>query len=170
LDRKVDHNRWAIPYNASIETRERWQMTNSGGGVRRFFGTLMRFLNTLRAVVVNVLFLFLLVLLLIVLFGEAGEAPVPDGVALVLSPTGVLVEDVSAPDLLQRVLDPTSSPAETRVKDLLDAVNHAANDDRIAMLVLDLDEMRGGDLAKLTVIGEALVAVRESGKPVVAVG
>lgn len=138
--------------------------------MRRFFGTLMRFLDTLRAVVVNVLFLFLLVLLLIVLFGEEGEAPVPDGVALVLSPTGVLVEDVAAPDLLQRVLDPTSSPAETRVKDLLDAVNHAANDDRIAMLVLDLDEMRGGDLAKLTVIGEALDAFRESGKPVVAVG
>lgn len=145
-------------------------MTNSGGGVRRFFGTLMRFLDTLRAVVVNVLFLFVLVLLLIVLFGGEGEAPVPDGVALVLSPTGVLVEDIAAPDLMQRVLDPTSLPAETRVKDLLDAVGHAANDDRVAMLVLDLDEMRGGDLAKLTVIGEALDAFRESGKPVVALG
>jgi protease-4 len=104
------------------------------------------------------------------LFGGEGVPPVPDGAALVLAPTGMLVEDIVVPDLFERLLDPTSPPPETRVKDLLDAVRHARNDDRITMLVLDLGELRGGDLAKLTVLGDALNEFRESGKPVVALG
>lgn len=143
-------------------------MTDSGGALRRFFGTLMRFLDTLRAIVVNVLFLIVLFVVLLVVFGDEGMVAIPDGAALVLAPTGALVEDTVAPDLLERLIDPASPPAETRVKDLVDAVQHAREDDRIAMLVLDLDKLGGADLAKLTVLGEALNTFSQSGKPVVA--
>ena len=86
-------------------------MTNSGGGVRRFFGTLMGFLTMLRTVVVNIVFLVLLLVLLIVLFGGDGVAPVPDGAALVLAPTGQLVEDIVSPDFLERLVDPSTPPS-----------------------------------------------------------
>ncbi|MEE9254158.1 MAG: signal peptide peptidase SppA [Pseudomonadales bacterium] len=145
-------------------------MADSGGGLRRFFGTLMRFVNTLRAIVVNVLFLILLFFALLIVFGDDGITPVPDGAALVLAPTGVLVEDTVAPDLVERLFDPDSPPPETRVKDLIDAIHHARGDDRIAMLVLDLEQLSGADLAKLTIVGEALEMFSESGKPIVATG
>lgn len=145
-------------------------MTNSQGGVRRFFGTVMRFLDALRAVVVNVLFLALLLVVLVFLFSEGGVPQVPNGAALVINPSGLLVEETAAPDLLDRLQDPDAPPPETRVKDLTDAIRHARDDDRIKMLVLDLGQVTGADLAKLTVLGSAVQAFGESKKPIVAVG
>jgi protease-4 len=145
-------------------------MTNSDARDRGFFRTFLRFLDTLRAIVVNVLFLILLLVVLVLLFAGEEIAVVPDGAALVLAPTGALVEDTEPADLIERLIDPDAPPPETRVKDLIDAVRHARDDDRIALLVLDLDQLLGGDLAKLAELGKALDEFRESGKPVVAVG
>ena len=96
---------------------------------------------------------------------------VPHRAALVLDIQGTLVEQLSG-DPLDRALGRATGEGEpeTRLRDVLDALKAAAKDDRIKLVVLDLDEMSGGGLSKLQDIGTALREFRTSGKKVVAIG
>lgn len=130
---------------------------------------LWRGLDTLRRVLHLVLLLPLLVILLAGLLGE--RRTVPDGAALVVAPSGFLVEQLEG-DPLDRALRELqgTGPRQTSLKALLDSLDAAASDDRISLVVLQLDELLGADLAKLQQVGGALRALRAAGKPVVAVG
>ena len=95
----------------------------------------------------------------------------PDGAALVVKPQGVIVEQLSAGDPLQRLVAESagvgSVARETLLKDLLDAIRAAKDDARIKALYLDLDDMSGGGLTKLRDLRGAIADFRKSGKKVV---
>ncbi len=133
------------------------------------FRRLMDFLDGFRRLVLNLLFLLLIVLVLIAIFGPSSHPVVPDGSALVLDISGDLVEQRSPAEALATVLD-GGLTSETVLHDAIDAVNTAAKDERIKAIVLQLDGMGAADIPKLSAIGEALGRFRSAGKKVYAVG
>src|SRR5688500_13673605 len=90
---------------------------------------------------------------------------VRDG-ALLLKLDGVVVEEPAEIDPLQLLLSGSAPLKEFRERDLVRAIEAAAEDDRIKAVVLDLDSFGGGGLVHLERIGEALDTVRAAKKPV----
>lgn len=137
------------------------------GPVRRFAGGLGRTIDRARRWTVNVLFVVLVVLLIGWLFADGPE--IPDQVALVLAPDGDIVEQLDG-DPLDRAFDEMAGGAEpqTLLRDLLDSIAAAKEDDRIRVLLLDLDRMGGAGLTKLQDLRAAIEDFKSSGKIVIA--
>lgn len=146
-------------------------MASSPGLIRRFFGFLWSALDFTRRLVLNLLFLLVL-LLIIVAWWASGRAPglQPD-TALVLGLQGSLVEQYSGSTTEALLADSFGDrQRETRLRDVVDALDRAAGDDRIARVVLVLDDLDGGGTAQLREVAGALDRFRASGKEVVAWG
>lgn len=126
-----------------------------------------RGISTLRVFVANALFLLVLVLAGVWLFGASEDGVlVPDGAALVLTLDGPLVEAVPHPDPLRMLLQDDESPRPVVLRDLVDALDRAAEDERIGAVVLELDRFPGAAPATLRALGDAIDGFRASGKPV----
>ena len=116
-------------------------------------------------------------LLLLLIFGVIGSLfsrpipLVPDRAALVIAPQGPLVEQFTG-DPLERAIAEVlqQGPTETRLRDVVEAIDTAREDERISSLYLDLGGLAGGGTAKLQEIAAAIDRFRESGKPVIAFG
>jgi protease-4 len=116
-------------------------------------------------------------LLLLLIFGVIGalfSRPiplVPDRAALVIAPQGPLVEQLSGDPLERTVRDSLrQGPTETRLRDVVDAIDAASKDERISSLYLDLGGLDGGGTAKLQEVAAAIDRFRKTGKPVIAFG
>jgi protease-4 len=133
---------------------------------------LLRGLDGLRRFTVNALFFGILVGLVIALW--SGRPKVPDGAALVVRPQGTIVEQLSPADPVARFLAGSAGAGsiaqETLLKDLLDAISAAKDDDRIKAIFLDTNDLAGAGLTKLRDLRDALAEFRKSGKKVVAYG
>ncbi len=94
---------------------------------------------------------------------------VPKKAALVIAPVGPIVEQYST-DPLERAIGEAlrTQPTETLLRDLVDAIEAARDDERISSLYLDLGAMGGAGMPKLQEINSAIKRFRESGKPVIA--
>ncbi|MBQ61486.1 MAG: signal peptide peptidase SppA [Gammaproteobacteria bacterium] len=117
----------------------------------------------------NILFVLLLILLTFAVFSTDSPA-IPDSTALVLDPTGVIVDQKRAIDPVGEFLsgyDETEDP-ETLLGDILEALETASTDDRVKSLVLDLRHLEGASMSKLEEIGWAIDKFKASGKPVFA--
>lgn len=137
--------------------------------MKTFFSTLFRWLDSLRRLIINGLFVLMLLLLVALLLAERPE--VPERAALVINPTGQIVEELELPtsqSLLSRLQ--TASARQTRLHDLVQSIRRAAGDERIRLLILQLDEMEPASLSKLQEIRRAIEYFRATGKQVVAVG
>ena len=139
----------------------------------RFFGRFLRALwyglNTLRRVLHLILLIGLFIIVLAAIVGQ--PVPVPSSAALVINPTGVLVEQLEGSPFDRALADfNNQEPPQTLLRDVTDSLERAAEDDRIKAVVLDLDALQGGGLAKLQVIGDKIQLVRDAGKKVIAVG
>jgi protease-4 len=108
----------------------------------------------------------IILLLIIFLFDTAPK--VPKGAALILSPSGNIVEQKSGYVPLDLLFGRVAE--ETLLKDIVDGIDHAKDDDNIKALVLDLDNMYGAGISKLQEIGAALNRFKKSGKTIIAVG
>ena len=102
-----------------------------------------------------------------------GSVPrVPDQAALVIAPTGSIVEQLSGDPLSRAVAQARGQGhEETSLWDLIDAIRAAAKDSRIRVLVLNFDQMTG--VAGQPTMAELAKAIREfktSGKKVIAYG
>lgn len=129
-----------------------------------------RGLDLARKVVLNAVFFLLLILFLAAVGGE--ELPeVPESAALILNPSGNLVEQLQG-DAMDRAVGEITGDAEPEVlvQDVVDAIRAAKDDDRIQVLVLDLSQLGGAGLTKLQVVKAEIDAFRESGKTVLAHG
>jgi protease-4 len=137
--------------------------------IAKFFGLAWRFLDGLRKVLHLIV---LLVLFLLVVFALSPSIPiVPQKAALVLAPQGALVEQLAG-DPLERAIAEVygNNRPETLVRDLVEAIETAKDDDRIQLIVLDLSSMSSGGVAKLQEIAAAIHDFRASGKKVYAYG
>lgn len=136
---------------------------------RRFFGGVGRGIDVLSTWLGRLFFLLVLGVILFVLFAGPGPVRVPDTAALVVAPTGAIVEERDTPAIGAALLaGPTAR--NTVLQDLLDAIDRAVDDDRIASLVLHLDDMVAISPAQMEAVGEALQRFRDTGKPVYAYG
>ena len=88
---------------------------------------------------------------------------VEDNTALVIAPSGALVESVDA-DPMQRALEQFAGepPRQTAVRDVVEALDRAREDDRIALAVLKLDELSSAGIAAVDEIADAAARFRES--------
>lgn len=135
----------------------------------RFIKLVWRALNNLRRLV-QLLIMFVIIALVIAALSDQGIT-VPKKAALVVAPSGALVEQLTGDPLERAIAEARGMQInQTLVHDVIESLRLAAEDDRIKAVVLQLDEMGGGGLAKLQAIGDAIDEVRESGKPVFAVG
>jgi protease-4 len=135
----------------------------------RFFNILWHALDGLRKA------LHLLVLLLIFGVLLAALLPhvplVPSKAVLVINPQGALVEQTTGGPLDRAVAQASGrQQTETLLRDVLDSIRFAKDDNRIQAILLDLGGMSGGGLSKLEEIAVVLKSFRESGKPVIAFG
>ncbi len=133
------------------------------------FWTLWGVLDGLRKVLSLTFLLGLVIFVLAAL--EPDNAAVPQNVALVLTPKGALVEQLSG-DPIDRAIAKARGlqQQEVLVKDLIDTIHVAKDDDRIALLVLDLEGLSGGGLSKLQDIADEIILFKASGKKVIAFG
>jgi len=136
--------------------------------MRKVLGVIWHFLDGLRKAVHLVLMLVVLVLILAVL--SSAPIIVPDPSALVISPSGDLVDELTGTPLDRALESAGDQERETLVRDLVESIDRAADDDRIQAVVLRLDDMGGAGLTKLNRVADAIVRFRQSGKRVVAVG
>lgn len=145
-------------------------MSQSKSLLGRLFGLLW-------AVVVGIYRLIVIALVLLMLGGlwlllQGGPAPsMEDNVALVIYPSGQLVESRDE-DPTQRFFEELAGepPSQTPVRDLTDALEKGAEDPRVALAVLKLDQMWGAGFAQIQELAAAVKAFRAAGKPVYAYG
>ncbi|NIB41982.1 signal peptide peptidase SppA [Pseudomaricurvus alkylphenolicus] len=139
------------------------------GFIRRFFSGLWKGITWVRTGLANVIFI-LLILVVIVALAPEEPRQMPKDIALHLAPSGLLVDQYSYVDPMTQFLEQRSQrETETRVRDIIEALDRAATDPAITSLVLELDELVGGGLSKLEEIGSALQRFKDSGKPIYAV-
>lgn len=116
-----------------------------------------------------------LVLLLVVFVGifaaVNGASPIlPAATVLEIRPNGYLVEEFEGDPFEQARLELAggeTSP-QTVVQDIVDALEHARDDDRIRIVHLEVSGLAGGGLSKLQRIASAMADYRTSGKRIVA--
>ncbi len=134
----------------------------------RVFGGLWRFVDGTRRLVLNLLFLLIVFLILAVVLRDTGIV-VADQTVLVLDPAGMVVEQYSV-DPTERALAQLfdDETPETRMRDLLRAIELATADQRIERILIDTDSLWGIGLAKLQEIRTAIEGFRAAGKQVFA--
>ncbi len=141
------------------------------GIIRRFFGGLWSALNFTRQLVFNLVFLAIIAVVLFAWFASDGPAALEPDTALVINLQGEIVEEYTIGPREAALTEFLGEERfETRVRDVLAAIDGAAKDPRITRAVLVLDEMRGAGVATLREIGAALERFKASGKPVYAWG
>ncbi len=134
----------------------------------RLCGGIWRAIDATRKIAVNLLFLAIVIALLVVVFSN-DDPEIADTTALVIAPKGQLVEQLTAKSI-EQMLDEARGTAvpETLLKDVIDAIKAAKDDDRIEVLVLDLSSFGGARLTKLQDLGEVITDFKTSGKKVIA--
>lgn len=137
------------------------------GFLRRLFGGLWGAITWLRTSIANLIFIVIIVFIIVVVSSEE-QFVIPDKTALVVAPQGYLVDQLTYVDPMSRLLNDDSGPTETRLKSLIDAINRAAEDERVTTLVLDLNYMIGGGISKMEELGTALEHFRDREKPIIA--
>jgi protease-4 len=130
--------------------------------------TLLSLYRWIRSICLNLVFIvILLVFLSILLSSDSFE--VPEGAALLIAPTGILVEERTRLDSLSDLLGGNPARDEVLLEDLLDAISFAAEDEKINAIVLVLDALQSADLSKLQDIALALTEFKSSDKPIYAI-
>ena len=141
-------------------------------GFWAFLCTLGHGINVVRLVILNLVFFSLLfVLLLLLTAGMAGsrmQRTLQNDSVLVIKPQGQLVEQYSI-DPLQRAMASLSGdePKQVQLRDLVRAIDAAANDKQITRILLLPGDLQGGGFAALREVGAALDRFRAAGKPVI---
>jgi len=137
--------------------------------VRSFFAGLWRGLDGLRKVLHLIMLLVIFGTLLGVLLSSTSH--IPAKAALVISPDGELVEQLSG-EPVARALEAARGEGrhETLLWDLTDAIRAAAADPRIQALALEFDKFDGGTQPTLAELAGAIREFRATGKKVIAYG
>lgn len=135
----------------------------------RFVRLVWDALNNLRRLF-QLLIMFFFIALIVVGLSDQGIT-VPESAALVIAPSGALVEQLEGDPVSRAFAEARGMQAQqTLVHDVVESLDIAVGDDRIKAVVLELDGMAGGGLAKLQSIGAAVERVRAAGKTVIAFG
>ena len=121
------------------------------------------------SVLVPLLFVAIFVIAFSTTLSESTPEPLPERAALLIAPSGPLVEDSPPVDALSAFLNQDyDQPA--LLNDVVRSIRWAATDERITALVFDLENLAGPSTSQTLEISSAIEVFRESGKPVIAAG
>lgn len=144
-------------------------MSQGSNPIARFFGAIWRGVDASRRFAVNLLFLAIVAGVLFLVFRDDAVI-IEDGTALVIAPRGVLVEQRTARSFDQVLDEATGNVVEeTLLKDVVDAIEAATDDERFPILLLDLNRFSGGMMTKLQDVAAALDGFRATGRKVIAI-
>jgi protease-4 len=118
------------------------------------------------------IFVLMMILLVVAFVAARQDHPlvaVKSGQALVLAPSGEVVDELDS-DGVQRFFENWSErpPQKTALRDLIDALELAADDERIPVAVLKLDDLGSAGMPQIEEINVAIAKFRSAGKPVYA--
>jgi protease-4 len=128
-----------------------------------------RALDASRRFAMNLLFLFIVVLVVAAIMGAAPK--VLPKTALVVAPRGAIVEQYSASPADRAIARMFGEEnRELQLRDVLRAIDAAAKDPMIERIVIVPDSLASAGHATLREVGAALARFRKSGKQVIAYG
>lgn len=146
-------------------------MTASRPFLLRLWHGFWGFLDGTRRVVVNIVFVLLVVFIIRLVLDSGQTLVLQQDTALFLAPEGRIVEQYSGSPVDRALAEATESRRqETRLRDLLEAIRLAADDGRITHLVIHPDGVSDLGLASAQELERAVMAFKQSGKPVIAYG
>jgi protease-4 len=134
-------------------------------GIWRVLSSISRAISVL----VPLLFVAIFVIAFSTTLNESTPEPLPERAALLIAPSGPLVEDSPPVDTLSAFLN-QDYDQPLLLNDLVRSIRWAATDERITALVFDLKNLAGPSTSQTLEISSAIEVFRASGKPVVAVG
>ncbi|MCO7206043.1 signal peptide peptidase SppA [Pseudoalteromonas sp. CnMc7-37] len=131
-------------------------------------------INFSRRLVLNILFLLLVILFFVAITGEEDQVKVADGTVLRLNLNGPIVEEKTYVDPVEAAINDATmgkeAPSEILLDDVVEVINQATKDDRISVMLLDLQKMPSAHINKLKQITKAIDAFKDAGKQVIATG
>lgn len=138
--------------------------------LRRILSAIWRTITRIRLAMSNIIFLLMLLLIYFVYVGGTPE-PLPEKAALLLNISGTVVDQRSPVNPLAALAgEPAPEDHEVLLRDIIEAIDYAAEDPAINSLVMELDALVYVGISKAQEILPALRAFRRTGKPIVAVG
>ena len=141
------------------------------GPIARVLIALWDTLNFTRRLAFNLLFLLIVIIVIAAIANVEQAGPLPGDNTLVIAPEGRLVEQYTA-DPVSRAIARAfgEEQLEVQLRDVLRALDHAKDDDRIERVYLRVDRLQPTGFASLREISTALQEVRAAGKEVIAFG
>ena len=121
------------------------------------------------SVLVPLLFVTIFVIAFSTTLNESTPEPLPERAALLIAPSGPLVEDSLPVDTLSAFIN-QDYDQPVLLNDVVRSIRWAATDERITSLVFDLENLAGPSTSQTLEISSAIEVFRASGKPVIAAG
>ncbi|MCQ8876835.1 signal peptide peptidase SppA [Pseudoalteromonas shioyasakiensis] len=142
--------------------------------IAKVFKGLWAGLNFSRRLVLNLLFVLLVILFIVAIAGDEDEIKVADTSVLRLNLNGPIVEEKTYVDPVEAAINDATmgseAPAEILLDDIIEVIDQAAKDDRISVMLLDLQKMPNAHLNKLKQITQAIERFKAENKQVIATG
>ncbi|WP_394191059.1 signal peptide peptidase SppA [Pseudoalteromonas atlantica] len=142
--------------------------------IAKIFKGLWAGLNFSRRLVLNFLFVLLVILFFVSITSDEDEITVADKSVLRLNLNGPIVEEKTYVDPVEAAINDATMgnevPAEILLDDIITVIDEAANDDRISIILLDLQKMPNAHLNKLKQITQAIERFKATGKKVISTG
>lgn len=144
------------------------------GLLRRLFRPIAGVYRGFRSIVLNILFIVIVIGIGVAIFSDKESVQVPATSALILNLTGDLVEEKRWTDPIAAAITESlggqEEAPELLVRDVVKVIKHAATDNRIQTMVLDLSSLGSGSMDKLKTVGLAIEEFKAAGKKVFAYG
>ena len=121
------------------------------------------------SVLVPLLFVTIFVIAFSTTLDESTPEPLPERAALLIAPSGPLVEDSPPVNTLSAFIN-QDYDQPVLLNDVVRSIRWAATDERITSLVFDLENLAGPSTSQTLEISSAIEVFRASGKPVIAAG
>jgi len=116
----------------------------------------------------------LVILFFVSITSDEDEITVADKSVLRLNLNGPIVEEKTYVDPVEAAINDATMgnevPAEILLDDIITVIDEAANDDRISIILLDLQKMPNAHLNKLKQITQAIERFKATGKKVISTG
>ncbi|WP_440056040.1 signal peptide peptidase SppA [Pseudoalteromonas sp. T1lg65] len=142
--------------------------------IANIFKGLWATLNFSRRLLLNLIFLFIFIAIIISLFSGEDDVTIENNSALRLNLSGSLVEELTYREPVDAAFEDAigdqDRPMEILIDDVIKVINKAAKDDRIQVMVLDLQSMHSSHLDKLRDVVNAVEQFKAAGKKVYAHG
>lgn len=142
--------------------------------IAKVFNGLWTGINFSRRLVLNFLFVLIVILFIVSIASDEDEINVAETSVLKLDLNGPIVEEKTYIEPIEAAISDATKggdePAEILLDDIISVIDNAIEDERITVILLDLQKMPNAHLNKLKQITDALDRFKAAGKKVIASG